>query len=412
MVTVKTRATMLQLSSAARRGDRKAINDVLDALIKGEHGASTDTNVSMGPHALEAVTAGAANTAIGDDALLVNTTGDDNTAVGAKALAANVTGLRNVAVGNEAGLTQAGTTDDDNVWIGDSAGKVATGSASGGNVAVGSNAMLASTTAIDTVAIGFNALAANITGNSNVAIGADAMLTAAGATDDNCVAVGTAALTLFNGGGSGENTAIGAGALSAVTTGDLNTAVGRNAGLVVTTGEDNVFLGNNISASGTGAAGEFAIGHDVTSIADSFVVGTTGDNINIDWKVGGSGSWSVVSDVRGKDVIGGSSLGLGFICQMNPIEYTRKPVSEWPDEWDRPKDSHVIDTETTILGLSAQEVKAGLDAMGAKAFGGWKVDIDGRQRVSPGAFVFPLINAVKELSAKVDALEAKLAKKK
>ena len=57
----------------------------------------------------------------------------------------------------------------------------------------------------------------------------------------------------------------------------------------------------------------------------------------------------------------------------------------------------------------AQEVKAALDTAGVSEFGGWKEDQYGVQQVSREMFVIPLVKAVQELSAKNDALEARLA---
>jgi hypothetical protein len=56
----------------------------------------------------------------------------------------------------------------------------------------------------------------------------------------------------------------------------------------------------------------------------------------------------------------------------------------------------------------AQEVKAALDAAGVSEFGGWKEDQFGVQQVSREMFVIPLVKAVQELSAKNDALEARI----
>ena len=53
--------------------------------------------------------------------------------------------------------------------------------------------------------------------------------------------------------------------------------------------------------------------------------------------------------------------------------------------------------------------KAALDKENVDTFGGWKEDKDtGQQYLSQEMFIYPLINAVKELSAKVEELESKL----
>lgn len=379
-----------------------------------------DNNVSIGEDAGLAITTGSGNTAVGTgaaaaaitvaditavglDALKLSTAAG-NVAVGARALDANVTGLRNVAVGVDAGGAQAGTTDDDNVWIGNTAGLVATGSASGGNVGVGSNAMLASTTSIDCVAVGFNALAAQVTGNSNVAIGADAMLVAAGATDDDSVAVGTGALRAANG-GAGENTAIGSEAGASITTGNNNTMIGRSSGVTLTTGSNNICIGADTAVSATGSANQFAIGKGVVNTADkAIVIGDASDHIRCDW--GSDATWDKVSDGRMKNVVGESRLGLSFINQLSPIVYYKKPVSEWPEKWGIDAEEYPTITDVPIHGMVAQDVKKALDNEKVEDFSGWKVDDKtGRQRLAEGMFIYPMINAVNELTVLVEKLQ-------
>ena len=55
-----------------------------------------------------------------------------------------------------------------------------------------------------------------------------------------------------------------------------------------------------------------------------------------------------------------------------------------------------------------EEVKAALDEVGNPVFGGWTTEKDGAQAVSREMFIMPLVNAVKELSARVKELEAKV----
>ena len=65
-----------------------------------------------------------------------------------------------------------------------------------------------------------------------------------------------------------------------------------------------------------------------------------------------------------------------------------------------------------MYGMLAQDVKAAMDKHGYDHFGGWSSrESDGLQGLSNEMFVLPLINAVKELAAKVEALEAQLAAK-
>jgi hypothetical protein len=64
-----------------------------------------------------------------------------------------------------------------------------------------------------------------------------------------------------------------------------------------------------------------------------------------------------------------------------------------------------------MYGFIAQEVKTALDTHGITDFSGW-VEHEGngnQQGISYEMFVMPLVKAVQELSAKNDALEARLS---
>ena len=64
--------------------------------------------------------------------------------------------------------------------------------------------------------------------------------------------------------------------------------------------------------------------------------------------------------------------------------------------------------DVTMHGFIAQEVKQALDEVGVSDFAGWHEQQDGTQGISYEMFVMPLVKAVKELSAKVTELEAKV----
>jgi len=57
--------------------------------------------------------------------------------------------------------------------------------------------------------------------------------------------------------------------------------------------------------------------------------------------------------------------------------------------------------------MLAQEIKAALDKAGVNGenFAGWSENEKGVQEISESMFVYPLIKAIQELSAKVTALE-------
>jgi hypothetical protein len=382
--------------------------------------ATTATNnVAIGTDAMVALTTGTDNVAIGTAALDAATTAVDNVAIGSNALGAMTIGVNNVAIGDDAatGLTtgndniaigkaalDASTTAIDNIAIGSNALGVNT--IGDNNVAVGFQALDANTTGVANVAVGSDALGANITGINNVAMGNDALLVAAGATDDDNVAVGFEAFKALNG-GAGENTAVGSQAGLAVTTGDNNTMIGRASGGTLTTGSNNICIGADTDVSATSSANQFAIGKGVVNTADkAIVIGDASDHVRNDW--GSDATWDKVSDIRMKNVLRESEAGLEFLQELTPIVYTKKPVEEWPAEWGIDPEEYPTDTETRLHGMSAQDVWAAMKLCGVEDFSGVKVEPNGKMRLSEQMFIYPLINAVNELAARVEELEAEL----
>ena len=104
-------------------------------------------------------------------------------------------------------------------------------------------------------------------------------------------------------------------------------------------------------------------------------------------------------------------MGLDFINEIRPVTFKWKPSYDIPKElYTLYNETNEKDTEVLNHGLIAQNVRAALDKYGDKSFTGWDIAEDGSQSVGVGAFVLPLIKAVQELSAKNEALEARLAK--
>jgi hypothetical protein len=126
------------------------------------------------------------------------------------------------------------------------------------------------------------------------------------------------------------------------------------------------------------------------------------------WKTIYSNTGTIqTSDQRFKKDIESSNLGLDFINNLNPVSYKFIEGSK-----------EIVDGEyvsipgsRTHYGLIAQEVKEVLDQAGIEDFGGWvKLDLsdeDSDQALRYEEFISPLIKAVQELTARVQALEAR-----
>ena len=251
------------------------------------------------------------------------------------------------------------------------------------NVVIGANAGDAMTTSFEGVVIGHNAGTALAGGERNVAIGMDALDAQSGA--GGAVAVGWNAL-------KGANNS-------------YATAIGYQAG-ASGYGSNSTYVG--YQAYGSGNTNEIIIsaGNPVGAGANSISIGKNGSRIYADFS--SSATWTQSSDERMKKNITDDTLGLNFINRLRPVTFNFKKASEYPEDFPYYDETDVNSKDDTIThhGLIAQEVKASMDAESNTTFKGYKLANDGVHSVSESNFVYPLIKAVQELSAKVDALES------
>ena len=99
---------------------------------------------------------------------------------------------------------------------------------------------------------------------------------------------------------------------------------------------------------------------------------------------------------------------MDFINALPVKTFTWKSQSEYPKEFNAYNSEQTNPPDTLEHhGLIAQTVKAALDVAGIKDFSGWDEDSDGMQTVGESAFVYPLIKAVQELTARIEQLENK-----
>jgi len=424
--------------------------------------ATSDYNTAVGDNCLVAVNSdgNGSNTAVGWHAGLSVAGGTDNTIIGATAGDALSTGGSNVLIGMNAGGNF--DAEDHNVAIGRSAfggassaaycvavgGTALQGAATqNGTVAVGYTALNALTSGIGNLAIGYQAMSVHTTGNRNIAIGFQAMLdtndhadvlasndnifigyqSGGGAWENNdCnanVAVGNYTLDAVMDGAQ-NNVAVGQQAGAAITLGGRNVMVGTGAGELITAGDECVSIGYDSDCAAdiqrAIAIGPFAI----ASATDSICIGNNTNNgttrtvkfgdagnsvKSADWDSSGTIAWTGTSDVRKKRNIKDTTLGLEFINELRPVTFQWKPQNEVPKEWQHYSETNSWDIEKVHHGFIAQEVKEVLDKYDAPdSVAGWNKDRDGMERLGESKLITPLIKAFQELSAKNDALEAKV----
>ena len=184
----------------------------------GAYSNAGDHSVALGTSALKSNTTGSDNIAVGTSALKSNTTGSGNTAIGENTLYSNTRGDDNIAIGRNA-LYQNDTGD--------------------GNIAIGYQAMYYQ----------------NDINTGNTAVGYQAMVGTNSASNYHNTAIGYRALNRAGNSteSAGQNTAVGSGALENNVTGYGNTAIGSDALNTGRQGDYNTGLGYYACANVTGS---------------------------------------------------------------------------------------------------------------------------------------------------------------
>ncbi len=407
-------------------------------------------NTAVGRRAGEAITSGSNNVAIGLNALKTEDTDSGNVAVGQSAMEnANGSNVQSVAVGFEAlhnlttggGCTAVGyqagealSTAVGCTFVGQLAGTDVTGN---DNTAVGTQALYTETSGVDNVAIGHDALRTSNGGSGNTAVGSHAGNDITSGTQNTfvgnyagdggddpsyCTAIGYAAMGNANFGNG--NTSIGWSSGFAIT-GINNTMLGNAAGYAVTSGGNNICIG--LDAGRTGSPGG-----NITSGSNEIALGD--ENIS---SFSCQTSLTATSDERDKTDFKDLDLGLNFVNALKPVTYVWDKRTNYIDKtdvttydkdgepvhkgWDLTTDLDKIVSDGSKkdddlqVGFKAQDVIALEDAAGYKLSDKTNllatITSDGKQYgLRYERFVPMLVKALQELSAKNDALEARIKK--
>ncbi|MCP4323815.1 MAG: hypothetical protein GY787_18560, partial [Alteromonadales bacterium] len=299
------------------------------------------------------------NSASGNYSMYRNDSGDDNIANGYNTLYENLTGDHNIAVGYSA--MRKNTSGSDNIGQGYMA--LFSNTSGHKNIAIGHQALVESTSGYYNVAHGYRALWQNKSGIHNIASGYQSLL---------------------------NNT-----------TGGRNIGIGKSAGSDLYAGDNNIFIGSMSAPASSSQS------HSIT-LGDTYIASLRCAVNTI----------SALSDGRDKTNIIDSTLGLDYINQLRPVEF----------EWDY-REAHYVDGKaptkqgTKEVGFIAQELKAVQDKAKADHLNTYQhypaeVDEDGKPlkgamgidvlEADYGKLLPVAIQAIKELTKKVEALEAKL----
>jgi len=333
---------------------------------------------------------GIVNTGVGSLALYSNTTGSYNTAMGYGSMMHFSEGDYNTAIGYNSLI---GAFPNGTGYQNTSCGAMALASVTSGynNCAFGHMALIVNSSGFDNTSTGVASLYSNITGNNNTANGREALR-------DNTTS---------------NNTAVGYHASQTTSSGFQNTSIGANSLVNNTTGSYNTAVGYNTGPNAVNLANTTCIGIDATATATDMVrIGNVFVN-----SIGGQVGWTTLSDGRFKENVTENVPGLAFITQLRPVTYqiNREAVNEFTGVNDRKLKQAGENTGTasdykteplsaTTTGFIAQEVEQAAKNTGFDFSG---VDAPKNEKDMYGLrydeFVVPLVKAVQELNARIDA---------
>jgi hypothetical protein len=317
------------------------------------------------------------NVAVGAESLDGINTGDHNVAIGYNADILNTACLNSVMVGSSA------RADSYSVSIGYQA---QTSGILGSiyNVAIGYQAGYDMDGGDYCTFVGYQAGYSGGTAQSNTGVGIASLYSLTSGTQNS----GFGGNSLHDVTSGSDNTACGSTAGFSVTTGSNNTFVGRKAGYIqygastnaLTTGSNVTCLGLEAMPSSSSATNEITLGdNDITSL-----------RCNVQ-------TISSLSDERDKTAIADISYGLDFINDMRPVQFT----------WNRRDGSLGAKPDIGFIAQELHDVELDHSSSSRTRLVNWanpeKLEADYVRS-------YPiLVKAVQELSAKCDALEARIA---
>ena len=315
-----------------------------------------------------------------------------------------VTGASTLASVGVTGAATVGTTLDvtgaatvQGLTVGKGAGTVAT------NSAFGVSALSLNTTASNGAAFGYQALKNN-TANLNAAFGSNAGLTNTTGAENVFVGAGAGQLNLTGGNNTivgasagytnsvgANNTIMGAGAAFSATN-STNTVIGASAAANLTSGASNTVIG--------GSAGNSSSVINLTTQSNRVVIGDA--NVTNAYILV---AWTVTSDSRDKSDVQSAPYGLQFVNELIPITY------KWDkrDKYENSTPDGTHKESKTQLGFLAQDVIA-LEKKHGGVAGDLLIADDETEeslKITETKFIPILVKAIQELTARVQALEAR-----
>ncbi len=352
-------------------------------------------NIGIGKFCFQyMLSSGYENICMGTETGVAMTTGNHNLSIGLKAGREITGGYANVFLGKWAG--QKNTAGYNNIAIGESAYGTGSNNKSGyNNIVIGKSAGNSASTAHNNILMGSESSDQLTTGHNNISLGNRTGKSIT--TGENNIYIGEeAGYGAGTSNTSNNNVGIGKEAGAYISSGSTNTLVGFKAGRNVSTGSNNLLLGK-IAGQSESPSGTVTTGSNIICLGNDYITDFYCNDTSIS-----------SSDKRDKTDVTDFTHGLKWIEQLKPVTY-RWDKRTWYD--DKTPDGSKKNARQHI-GFLAQDVLAIEQADG---FASKKDDMlvvnlneDGTAYGLKYERLVPvLVNAVKELSAKVKALEAK-----
>jgi hypothetical protein len=247
--------------------------------------------------------------------------------------------------------------------------------------------------------VAYGYLAANsTTGIHNTAVGYQALAAAGAAANNVAIGYGTAKVTTTEG-----NTAVGSAAMFRNTTGGLNTCVGFSAGSNIEGGSSNTYIGydaGNTFVSVTGSNNTSigaSSGPSSSSVSNTVTLG----NGSITTLRCAVTSITAISDIRDKKHVVDIPAGLSFVEKLRPVSFKWAMRNLYEDPTFTGKQ------DIPEFGFIAQDLQSVQNETGIIVPNLVSVDNPDRLEVAPGNLIPILVKAIQELTARVQALEAK-----
>jgi len=298
-------------------------------------------------------------------------------------------GSINKYIGTSAPSTMTGTS---NLMLGSGGSGITSGF---NNTVLGLFSGGSLTQASDNVAIGVNSLAQADLSSYNVAIGTLSLFSAVSGVYGD-VGIGYETLRNLTSPVSGANTVIGYRAMYNALTSGGSAVLGGEAGYNTTTGQNNVFLGRASGITNTTGSNNVCLGLNsnaaTATTSDSITLGNNSHNI-LRCAVT---SITSLSDARDKEEVTELAVGLEFVKELNPVSFV------WNDREETGK--HGVKD----FGFIAQDLKSTQEKYEMAETLGLVYEANPEKlEASYGKLIPILVQAIKELSAKVEALENK-----